>query len=169
MTWKATMPKAISNTSPLLYLHRIDVLDWLPRLLGEIWVPGAVVGELNEGRLRGYNVPDIKECSWVRIIEPRSIPHEWFALDLGAGELAAVSLALENPSSVVLLDDALARRIAKAAKLNVWGTLKILLEAKGQRLTTTIEPLIRRLKDAGMWISEDIERRILTLAKERMG
>jgi hypothetical protein len=39
MTWKATMPKAISNTSPLLYLHRIDVLDWLPMLFSEIWVP----------------------------------------------------------------------------------------------------------------------------------
>jgi predicted nucleic acid-binding protein len=127
------------------------------------------VGELDEGRLRGYNVPDMKERSWVRIIEPQSIPHEWFALDLGAGELATVSLALEDPSSVVLLDDALARRIAKAAKLNIWGTLKILLEAKAQRLTSTIEPIIGRLKDEGMWIADDIERRILTLAKEKMG
>jgi predicted nucleic acid-binding protein len=163
------MREAICNTSPLLYLHRIDVLDWLPRLFREVWVPGAVVHELNEGRLRGYNVPDIKELGWIRIIEPGSIPHEWFALDLGAGELAAVSLALENPTLVVLLDDALARRIAKAAKLIVMGTLKVLLEAKAQGLTTAIEPLIDRLKDVGMWISDDVERRILTLARERMG
>ena len=163
------MTKAISNTSPLLYLHRIDVIDWLPRLFNEVWVPGAVVHELNEGRSRGYNVPDIKEYSWVRIIEPRSIPHEWFALDIGAGELATISLALENLGSVVLLDDALARRIAKAAKLNVWGTLKILLEAKAQGLTTTIEPLIGRLRNVGMWISDDVERRILALARERLG
>lgn len=26
------MPDAISNTSPLLYLHRIDALGWLPDL-----------------------------------------------------------------------------------------------------------------------------------------
>ncbi len=26
------MPDAISNTSPLLYLYRIDVFDWLPEL-----------------------------------------------------------------------------------------------------------------------------------------
>jgi predicted nucleic acid-binding protein len=76
---------------------------------------------------------------------------------------------LENPASVVLLDDALARRIAKAAQLKVWGTLKVLLEAKAQGLTTAIEPLIERLKEAGMWISDDIQTRILTLARERMG
>ena len=90
------MPEVVSNTSPLLYLHRIGVLDWLTELFGEIRVPGAVVHELNEGRLRGYSVPDLEECSWVRIVDPQSVPPEWFALDLGPGELAAVSLALEN-------------------------------------------------------------------------
>jgi predicted nucleic acid-binding protein len=169
MTWKAVMPEAISNTSPLLYLHRIGVLDWLPRLFSEIWVPSAVVQELDEGRLRGYDVPDPLECAWVRIVEPRSIPSEWFALDLGPGELAAVSLALDNPALVVLLDDALARRIAQAAGLNVWGTLKVLLEAKSHGLTEDMESLLDRLRNAGMWVSEDIHRRILTLARERMG
>ena len=36
------MSKAISNTSPLLYLHRIGVLNWLPRLFTEIWIPKAL-------------------------------------------------------------------------------------------------------------------------------
>jgi predicted nucleic acid-binding protein len=45
------------------------------------------------------------------------------------GELAAIALALENPSKIVLLDDALARRKAEAAGLVVWGTLKVVLEA----------------------------------------
>lgn len=46
------MPEAISNTSPLLYLHQIGVLHLLPELFDKIWVPGAVVHELNEGRRR---------------------------------------------------------------------------------------------------------------------
>ena len=44
------MPDAISNTSPLLYLHRINGMSWLPRLFTGIYVPGAVVFELMEGR-----------------------------------------------------------------------------------------------------------------------
>jgi len=163
------MSEAISNTSPLLYLHRAGVLEWIPRLFGGIWVPSAVVRELNEGRSRGYDVPELNQCAWVRIVDPPSIPSEWFALDLGPGELAAVSLALENPTLIVLLDDALARRIAQAAGLNVWGTLKILLEAKSQGLTESIEPIINRLRNAGMWVSEDIQQRVLTLAGETMG
>jgi predicted nucleic acid-binding protein len=69
-----------------------------------------------------------------------------------------MALALENPDRVVLLDDALARRIAQAAGLQVWDTLKILLVAKAQGLTEGIEPFVNCLRDTGMWISEDIRR-----------
>jgi predicted nucleic acid-binding protein len=31
------MPDAITNTSPLVYLHRIQTLEWLPALFEEIW------------------------------------------------------------------------------------------------------------------------------------
>jgi len=88
------------------------------------------------------------------------------SLDLGAGELETMALALENPERVAILDDALARRIAQAAGLNVWGTLKVLLEAKEQGITKSISPHVEQLKSSGMWISEDIRLRILALAGE---
>ena len=47
------MPKAISNTSPLLYLHRVEALHWLPELFDEVWIPGAVRGELKAGKGKG--------------------------------------------------------------------------------------------------------------------
>lgn len=53
-----TMPDAISNTSPLLYLYRINAIAWLPQLFNELWIPTAVVNELREGQRRGYDVPD---------------------------------------------------------------------------------------------------------------
>lgn len=160
------MPDAISNTSPVLYLYRIGVLEWLPKLFGEIWVPQAVVLELQEGHRRGYDVPNPGDYAWLRIVEPHSVPFEWLALDLGIGELEAMALALENPQRVMLLDDALARRIALAAGLEVWGTLRVLLEGKSQGLTETIKPLVGKLEDAGIWISNDIRRRVLALAGE---
>ena len=78
-----------------------------------------------------------------------------------------MTLPLEDPGRIVLLDDALARRIARAAELRVWGTLKILLEAKAQGLTGNIDPLIERLKNTGMWISDEVRWRVLALAGER--
>ena len=66
----------------------------------------------------------------------------------------------------MLLDDGLARRTAQASDLTVWGTLRVLLEAKSQGLTESITPLVDQLRDSGMWISEDIRNRILNLAGE---
>lgn len=160
------MPKAISNTSPLLYLYRIGVLEWLPRLFDEVWTPDPVRSELEAGRKKGYDVPDPADYAWLKIVNPKIMPSEWLSLDLGAGEISAMALALEYPGEIVLLDDQLARRTAKAAGLEVWGTLKVLLEAKSHGFVNRLEPLITNLVSAGLWISPEIRQRILALAGE---
>ena len=160
------MPKAVSNTSPLLYLYRIDGIEWLPKLFDDIWIPEAVKNELQAGRSKGYDVPSPDDYSWLNIVNPKSTPSELLALDLGAGEIAAMALALENSDRVVLLDDMLARRTAQTAGLQVWGTLKVLLEAKSQNLIEKIEPHVAKLSDSGMWVSAEVKQRILTLAGE---
>jgi len=58
------MLEAISNTSPLVYLYRIGVIDWLPRLFNEVWIPTAVSDELNEGQRKGFDVPDPSRFAW---------------------------------------------------------------------------------------------------------
>jgi len=160
------MPKVISNTSPLLYLYRIGAINWLPHLFDEVWTPEAVKNELLAGHNKGYDVPNPADFPWLRIVNPQSMPSEWLALDLGTGELAAMALALENATSIILLDDMLARRTAQAAGLQVWGTLKVLLEAKSQGLVDKIEPFVAKLSEAGMWVSTEVRERILTLAGE---
>jgi predicted nucleic acid-binding protein len=166
MTWKTQMPKAISNTSPLLYLYRIGAIDWLPRLFQEVWAPDAVKNELLAGKSKGFDVPNPSDYPWLIIVDPRSMPSEWLAIDLGNGEIAAMALALENPTHIILLDDGLARRTAKAAGLQVWGTLKVLVEAKSQGLIDRIEPYVTKLSEAGMWVSNEVRQRILALAGE---
>src|SRR5215216_948958 len=143
------MLKAISNTSPLLYLYRIGAIDWLPRLFDEVWTPEAVCNELRTGRNKGYDVPNPDEYTWLQVVNPKAMPSDWLALDLGVGEIAAMALALENPNRIVLLDDMLARRTAQVAGLQVWGTLKILLEAKSQGFTERVAPHISSLIETG--------------------
>jgi predicted nucleic acid-binding protein len=160
------MLKAISNTSPLLYLYRIGAIDWLPKLFDEVWIPEAVKNELAAGRSKGYDVPNPEDYPWLSIVNPKSMPSEWLGLDLGVGEIAAMALALENPKRIVLLDDMLARRTAQVAGLQVWGTLKVVLEAKSHGLVDKIEPYITKLSESGMWVSADVRQRILKLADE---
>lgn len=156
----------ISNTSPLLYLYRVGGLEWLPQLFDQVWIPTAVKTELEAGIKRSYDVPVITNYEWLHIVDPKNVPSEWLSLDLGFGELAAMALALENPTHIVLLDDLLARRTGQAAGLNVWGTLRIILEAKSNKLIERVEPWIDHLQRNGMWISHPVKQRILALAKE---
>jgi predicted nucleic acid-binding protein len=90
------MPEAITNTSPVLYLHRIGVLEWLPQLCDDIWIPQAVVDELQVGRRNGYEVPIPETYPWLEVVEPRAVPSEWLSLDLGPGELAVLAIALDH-------------------------------------------------------------------------
>ena len=76
-----------------------------------------MVQELNEGARRAFDVPDVEEYDWLKVVNPSHTPFEWLALDLEAGEVASMALALENPDRVIVLDDALARRTAQAAGL----------------------------------------------------
>lgn len=81
------MPNAISNTSPLLYLGRAGIIEWLPKLFEEIWIPQSVANELLEGH-------------------------------------------------------------------------------RQHGLITHVRPLLNQLENTGMWISADIQHRILALANE---
>jgi predicted nucleic acid-binding protein len=160
------MSEIIVDTSALLYLYRINVLDWLRTLFDSVWVPTAVVVELQVGLQRGYDVPDPTVYAWWQLAEPEVIPTEVVNLELGAGETAVLALALEKSGCIVLLDDGLARQTARSLNLIVWGTLKLLLEAKSRGLTESIAPFVDGLQNSGMWISDDLRQRILGLANE---
>jgi len=43
----------VTNTSPLLYLHQLGLLDLLPDLYERVVVPTAVLRELEEGAKLG--------------------------------------------------------------------------------------------------------------------
>ena len=135
-------------------------------MFDEVWTAESVKNELLAGRSKGYDVPNPADYSWLNIVSSKSMPSEWLALDLGAGELGAMVLALENPDRIILLDDMLARRTAQVAGLQVWGTLKVLLEAKSQGLVDKIEPYITKSSESGLWVSVEVRQRILKLAGE---
>lgn len=160
------MVKAIANTLPILYLYRIGVLNWLPQIFEEICIPQAVVREIEAGAQLGHDVPRPTNYPWLKVLEPQGIPEAWNVLNLGESELSAMALALQRLDHIVLFDDLLARRMAQTAGLTVWGTLRVLLEAKNCGLTESIAPAIDNLAMSGVWIPADVRRRILELADE---
>ena len=161
------MLRAACSVSPIIYLYRIGILDWLPMLFDEILMPTVVLEDLLSAKFIGFDVPSPFDLPWVSYDDPQiTVPSAWVSLDLSSGEVAAMSLAFENADCVVLLDDPAARRAARVVGLNYWGTLKILLEAKARGLTPEITPYVDRLASSSILLSADNRRRILTLAGE---
>jgi predicted nucleic acid-binding protein len=156
----------VSDTSPLLYLYRAGCVEWLAQIFTDVLIPSDVQRELEEGRRLGYDVPDATTYSWAHVTEPASPLAQEIALGLGMGERSALALTIEHRERILLLDDALARRTARQLDLSVWGTLRVLLEAKKQGLTDEIAPIVSRLTTSGMWLSEDVRQRILHLSGE---
>lgn len=160
------MSEVISNTSPLQYLHQLELLPLLPRLVGKVLVPPGVKAELEAGRELGIDVPSIESLDWIKVYRPEGRHVAMLVHDLGAGETEAMLLALERPGSIVLLDDKLARRTAEALRLRFTGTLGLLVDAKTAGLVTELRPIVDKLQDLGFRLSSRARDTALRLAHE---
>jgi uncharacterized protein len=160
------VPEAISNTSPLQYLHQTDLIDLLPGLYGRVIVPDGVVAELAEGRARGVSLPDPTALAWIElrtVREPALLP---LAADLGQGEREVLAIAKEVEDALAILDDALARRYARLLGIRFTGTLGILLKAKTTGRLPLVEPVLDQLDSLGFRLDARTRAAVLKLAAE---
>lgn len=86
--------------------------------------------------------------------------------DLDAGEAQVLALAIEEPGSLVILDDSLARQIARLRSLRITGTAGVLLKAKHEGHILAVAPLLDRLMQLDFRLSDAVKAKILWLARE---
>lgn len=148
----------LCDTSPLNYLILIGRVEILPALFGRIVVPAAVLAELaHPGSSDGIHdwlktLPD-----WLIVRDPLQIDPE---LNLGRGESAAISLALECHADLLLIDDRKGCREARTRGLAVAGTLNILQSAARLNLLD-LPTVIAELHQTNFRIAENVLTRML--------
>lgn len=157
----------VSDTSPLRALHWIGELRLLEELFGVVAVPAAVVDELNRPRRR-YPPIDVATLGFVQVVRPASVEMVDRLLEnLDPGESEALALALEDSSSILLVDDLPARHKAAELGVTIVGTLGVLLRGKQAGLLPTLKPLIDRLRnELGFFLSDELVRLVLARAGE---
>jgi hypothetical protein len=160
------LPKVICDTSPLQYLHQLELLHILPALTEGVIVPPEVIRELENGRRVRIELPDLADKDWVTVQSPVSSPALPLVNDLGPGETAALMLALELPATVIVLDDALARQVAETLKLKLTGTLGLLLDAKRANLLSEVAPVLDQLQSLRFHLARHTRAAVLKLAGE---
>jgi predicted nucleic acid-binding protein len=156
----------IVNTSPIFYLHRLGLLQILNKLYGDITIPEAVRDELEKGREQGEDVPQLENHPWIKIMNVDMPEYLKLIVDLGLGESEVLAIATNHPSALVVLDDKLARRIAKMQGFRLTGTAGVLLRAKEKGLIPALKPVIEKLMDLNFRLKPDLVNAIIELAGE---
>ncbi|HEV7784406.1 MAG TPA: DUF3368 domain-containing protein, partial [Thermoanaerobaculia bacterium] len=84
----------------------------------------------------------------------------------GPGETEVLMLALEASDPIVVLDDALARRLAETLKFRLTGTVGLLLDAKRAGLIESVALCLDRLQALRFRLSPRTRAAVLRLAGE---
>ena len=113
--------KVCSNTSPIIFLSKINQLELLNKCFSEIFVPEAVLNELIDENIPAF-ISQSKLSEHGKAFVAGSVG------SLHHGELEAIILARELQADFVLLDDSLARKKAQRMGLKIIGTLGVLLQ-----------------------------------------
>lgn len=69
--------------------------------------------------------------------------------ELDLGEASAIALAVQNPNSLLVLDDLAARKVAHRRNLPFIGTLGVLTRAKSMGVIGSVTPYKQRLIENG--------------------
>ncbi|MGB5636421.1 MAG: hypothetical protein WBM86_27085 [Waterburya sp.] len=120
--------KIVFNSSPLIFLSRLDFLELFLQYDYQFYVPEIVIKEINAKRDEASNYVNVVVANNGLIVKQISLLSLANSINerLGRGEAEAIALATELQSDVVILDDFAARREAMRLGLNVKGTLAII-------------------------------------------
>lgn len=156
----------VSNTSPIMNLAAVDLLDILRRQFGEVIVPEAVIEELRLDS--GYPGTDkiriaISE-GWLRqeVVENKQVA---LALrrELDNGEAEAIALALQLRAETILMDEREGRSVAKSMGLSPIGIIGILTRAKQDGDIVSVKEALNKLRnEAGFYITDALMKDILS-------
>lgn len=151
----------VVNASPLILLGKVEQIRLLGALAQQIAVPSAVIREIGAKPDGERTVQTLTALESAIVVDDEVPPANILSWDLGAGETQVISHAVAHSADRVVLDDLEARRCAKAMGLAIIGTLGIVGRAKVAGLIESAGPVIRRLRETGLYASDEIVQKIL--------
>jgi predicted nucleic acid-binding protein len=142
----------ISDTSCLIILSKIDLLDILPSLFGEIWITEEVNKEFGEALPPWITVKKANAVQITKIL----------ALNVDKGEASAMALYLEQTEDALLvIDERKGRLIAKDLGIKIIGTLGIIVKAKQTGLIADMQKVIDLLEQTDFRLSPILKQQLL--------
>ncbi len=149
----------ISNTSPIIFLAKINSLYLLKELYGKVKITSKIKDELLVGGKPDSKAINIAIQDRIIIIKD---PNVVLPLGLGDGENSAISLASELKEGLII-DDAHAIKAAAQLRINTLRTTTVIFTAVKKKIITRIESikLVNKLIEEGYYIAPKYYKDIL--------
>lgn len=154
----------IADCSALIALSACNSLYLLDALFGTVLVPETVYREATQS-----DKPEAVELQRYLHGKVRAIDNSTFVyLDAfaDAGETDAMSLYKQLGADRLLIDDKRGRRVAEINRIDVIGSLGVLLAAKRSGLIPTVRPLVEQIEKSRVFMSTVVIAAVLELAEE---
>ena len=151
----------VSDTTPLISLLKIDRVEILEKLFGEVVLPEEVFTELTSNKRYRTEADKIKSKNFIttkNILNAASVDILKRATGLDLGESAAIILA----------DEIKGRNVSKQMGHRIMGTIGVLMAAYEENELTgeEVKECIEGLKLAGRHIGQKYYRLLLEKLKE---
>ena len=154
----------VADTSPLNYLIQINCDHVLPALYERVFVPTAVVEELDHPKsVAAVRAWLTRLPSWL-VVERVAEAADGRLARLDPGERQAIQLAKREHADLLLMDEKLGVRIAREEGLAVTGTVGVLLQA-ARRGLVDVEEALRDLQNTDFRCSRRVMEEVRRRAK----
>ena len=141
----------ISNSSPLIFLSKINQLFLLKKLFNQVFISREVKDEaLIKSKPGSINILNAIDEGWIKVVEvKKNIP-----IGTKGGESSVINLAIEREDKLIV-DDAVAIKIAKSFDIETIRTTTIIFMAVKKNLITKEQAIsfIDKLIEIGYYIT----------------
>lgn len=161
----------VSDTTPLISLLKINRLDLLKKLFGDVLIPQAVFDELTDDERFRLEADQIREKKFI-LVKPVNNPESTNILKratgLDQGESEAIVLTDELKADLLLMDEAKGRNVSAQMGLRIMGTIGILMAAyeEDELSSDEVRECIAGLQHAGRHIGQRHYQMLLSRLKD---
>lgn len=173
----SSKPDVLCNAGPLIALGKLNRLEVLSELYGEVQIPRDVYDEVViSGLIKGASDAMtvslfLRQREWPIVeVAPTLLASYKPSVILDAGEKAVLVLAQTMDFPLVLLDDEVARSEARRLGLPLRGTLGVLVKACREKILTLeqTELLMHEISARrDIWISSKLCEQVLSGLRRR--
>jgi predicted nucleic acid-binding protein len=158
------LKEIVIDTSPLISLvAALGDLTVLEPLYSKVIVPFEVCQEIQRGGASGFAIAEFEQATFLKKQETPVNMSSLFSKLLDPGEAAVIQLAINEGIQTVCIDEAAGRRVARLNNLSITGSIGILIRAKKEGYSFSIEAAIERMRKKGIRLSE----RVIKIALEQ--